>query len=184
MSGYRYTRGMAKLTVYLPDSLQERLERVRDRLNASELCQKALERAIVREELALSGDRTAKVIDRLRRVSQRPAWVYDQGRLAGQRWAEEKATWDQIREVVDWKPEAITGHDAVDESPDGATWLGVALLAGGKELRWPEGLPDPDEALTKEDRRDSTSHVAYAKGVYAGVRGVYDSVRAQVETDE
>jgi predicted transcriptional regulator len=57
------------LGVYIPDQLNARLQRLREKgidLNASNVARRALEAAVEAEEEVLAGDRIARVVTRLR----------------------------------------------------------------------------------------------------------------------
>ena len=100
---------MARMNISVPDPLYERLDRLRDRVNASKVCASALEK-----ELDMIEGRTAPAdpdIERLvqRLLGARERW-YDRGREDGKRWAVSEATREQIWQAVD-ELEGESGED-------------------------------------------------------------------------
>src|SRR5687768_5827332 len=100
---------MARMNISVPDPLYERLDRLRDRVNASKVCASALEK-----ELDMIEGRTAPAdpdIERLvqRLLSSRERW-YERGREDGKRWAVSDATREQIWQAVD----EMEGEDGED----------------------------------------------------------------------
>ena len=97
------------MNISVPDRLYERLDRLRDRVNASKVCASALEK-----ELDMIEARTAPTdpdIERLvqRLLSSRERW-YERGREDGKRWAVSDATREQIWQAVD----EMEGEDGED----------------------------------------------------------------------
>ena len=91
---------MARMNISVPDPLYERLDRLRDRVNASKVCASALEK-----ELDMIEGRTAPAdpdIERLvqRLLGSRERW-YDRGREDGKRWAVSEATREQLYKAAD-----------------------------------------------------------------------------------
>jgi hypothetical protein len=91
---------MARMNISIPDPLYERLDRLRDRVNASKVCASALEK-----ELDMIEGRTApadpdieKLVQRL--LSHRERW-YERGREDGKRWAVSEATREQLYQAAD-----------------------------------------------------------------------------------
>jgi hypothetical protein len=91
---------MARMNISIPDPLYERLDRLRDRVNASKVCASALEK-----ELDMIEGRTAPAdpdIEQLvqRLLGSRERW-YDRGREDGKRWAVGGATREQLYQAAD-----------------------------------------------------------------------------------
>src|SRR5688572_1146617 len=91
---------MARMNISVPDLLYERLDRLRDRVNASKVCASALEK-----ELDMIEGRTAPTdpdIERLvqRLLGSRERW-YDRGREDGKKWAVSEATREQLYKAAD-----------------------------------------------------------------------------------
>ena len=91
---------MARMNISIPDPLYERLDRLRDRVNASKVCASALEK-----ELDMIEGRTAPAdpdIEKLvqRFLSSRERW-YERGREDGKRWAVSEATREQLYQAAD-----------------------------------------------------------------------------------
>ena len=103
---------MARMNISVPDPLYERLDRLRDRVNASKVCASALEK-----ELDMIEGRTAPAdpdIERLvqRLLSSRERW-YERGREDGKRWAVSVATREQLYQASD-ETEGEDGEELAD----------------------------------------------------------------------
>jgi hypothetical protein len=70
-------------------------------LNASGVFQRALEAAVESEEKALSGDRVAKVVARLRNARTPAEAARADGEAAGSQWAEDVATMSELKAARD-----------------------------------------------------------------------------------
>jgi hypothetical protein len=91
---------MARINISVPDPLYARLDRLRDRVNASKVCANALEK-----ELDMIEGRTAPAdpdIERLvqRLLSSRERW-YERGREDGKQWAVSVATREHLYQAVE-----------------------------------------------------------------------------------
>ena len=100
---------MARMNISVPDPLYERLDRLRDRVNASKVCASALEK-----ELDMIEGRTAPAdpdIEKLvqRFLSSRERW-YERGREDGKRWAVSEATREQLYQAAD----ELEGEDGAE----------------------------------------------------------------------
>jgi hypothetical protein len=105
---------MARVNISIPDSLYERLDRLRDRVNASKVCASALERELnmIEGRAAIADPEIAQLVQRLQSTKER--W-YKRGREDGKRWAVQFASRQQLWRVYD------EVHD--EEGPDLAEWL-------------------------------------------------------------
>jgi hypothetical protein len=95
---------LPNLGVYIPDVLNSRLQRLREKgldLNASGVFRQALEAAVEAEEKALAGDRTARLVSRLRVARTPMESATADGEAAGSQWAEDLATLSELRRVRD-----------------------------------------------------------------------------------
>ena len=99
---------MARLNISIPDPLYERLDRLRDQVNASRVCAGALTAEIERVEgrPIPSGGQRERLLDRLvhRLRGARELW-YLRGREDGEAWAAERAGIDELQEVGERWPE-------------------------------------------------------------------------------
>jgi hypothetical protein len=91
---------MARMNISIPDPLYERLDRLRDRVNASKVCAQALERELdmLEGRSAVGDPEIGQLIRRLQSVHDR--W-YQRGREDGKRWAVTLATRDELWRVGD-----------------------------------------------------------------------------------
>ena len=96
---------MARLNITIPDSLYERLEQVRDRLNISKICASALEKELTMLEgrRPITDPRIAQLLQRLQGTRKR--W-YQRGYEDATQWAVEIATQGELSriatEMADW----------------------------------------------------------------------------------
>jgi hypothetical protein len=102
---------MARLNISVPDPLYERLDRLRDQVNASRVCATALAAEIERIEghPVPSGGQRERLLDRLvqRLRGTRELW-YLRGREDGEAWAAERAGLDELQEIGERWPEQAT----------------------------------------------------------------------------
>ncbi len=91
---------MARMNISVPDPLYERLDRLRDRVNASKVCASALEKELdmIEGRPALADPDIERLLSRLEGTRER--W-YGRGRDDGKRWAVETATREQLWHAVD-----------------------------------------------------------------------------------
>jgi hypothetical protein len=96
---------MARLNLTIPDSLYERLERVRDRVNISKICATALEKELTMLEgrRPITDPKIAQLLQRLQGAHER--W-YQRGYEDATQWAVETATRGELSsiatEMADW----------------------------------------------------------------------------------
>ena len=164
---------MARTTISLPDELVSRMEPLRDRMNVSEICGRALETRVSAYEAitaALSEEQVMeKLIDRLRLEQQETgAWSREQGIIHGKEFALNYCT---VTEFEAWSSDDFLGS---------RTWDEVAFLfkrLGGR----------PESAFEwvlhmHEQQQDDVTFVArsYLEGFKSAVREVWDSVKDKV----
>jgi hypothetical protein len=91
---------MARMNISIPDPLYERLDRLRDRINASRVCASALEKELdmIEGTTAPADPDLERLVQRL--LSSRERW-YERGREDGKRWAVSVATREQIYQAAD-----------------------------------------------------------------------------------
>jgi hypothetical protein len=175
-----------KLTIYVPDALSQRLETVKETINVSEVCQSALERAVAGAEAARLGDERSRIVERLRAARSPEQRAHDAGQGEGARWAAETAALDEIRRVLRWETVLYV------EPPAGnlrwrVGWLvpkqmGPLLIISG--LSPPDyepgyvAIPTSFEPIAA---RPLTRLAPYWNGFRAGVAGVYELVKGELE---
>jgi hypothetical protein len=91
---------MARMNISIPDPLYERLDRLRDRINASKVCAGALEKELDMIEAPPSpaDPEVERLVQRLQGLRER--W-YERGRQDGKRWAVDSATREELYRFTD-----------------------------------------------------------------------------------
>ena len=166
---------MARLNISVPDALYARLDRLRDRVNASKVCAAALEKEldIVDGATAVTDTEAAKVSRLVERLQQqrdeRTRW-FQRGRQAGEAWAMETASVNELAEFE----ETWVGLDTIElarfqpEDMDG--WEDVL----------PESFRSGETALSDEVLTDQLLRGAYILGWHHGVDGLWRAARGQL----
>src|SRR5688572_12391845 len=100
---------MARMNISVPDPLYERLDRLRDRVNASKVCASALEKELdmIEGRIAPADPDIERLVQRL--LGSRERW-YDRGREDGKRWAVSDATREQLYKAAD----ELQGEDGAE----------------------------------------------------------------------
>jgi hypothetical protein len=189
---------MARLNISIPDPLHERLERLRDRMNLSEVCTVALDRAARTMEAQPGGDDplVAQMLQRLQTAHE--TWRR-RGSEDGRRWAAERATLDDLltmararvevlyRSVID-PPEpgedAPTPGKALPDSFSLARAIGRWVdedLKGAGDPRPPQpaaGLPERRAEYAEDDARraaeERVEYSAYLEGWTGAVAEMWE----------
>jgi hypothetical protein len=91
---------VARVNISIPDSLYERLDRQRDRINASRVCASALEKELdmIEGRAAVADPEIAQLVQRLQTARER--W-YKRGREDGKRWAVQAASREELYRAKD-----------------------------------------------------------------------------------
>ena len=91
---------MARMNISIPNPLYERLDRLRDRVNASKVCASALEKELdmIEGRPSLADPDIEQLVQRLQGTRER--W-YERGREDGKRWAVQTATREQLWHAAD-----------------------------------------------------------------------------------
>jgi hypothetical protein len=94
---------LARLNLTIPDSLYQRLERLRDRVNVSKVCATALEKelAMLEGTLTTMDPKLQRLVTRLQPVQSRRERWDERGREDGETWAIEVASLDELRRAHD-----------------------------------------------------------------------------------
>ncbi|MEQ7008801.1 hypothetical protein ABN028_21745 [Actinopolymorpha sp. B17G11] len=161
---------MARRNISIPDELNERLERLRDRVNASKVCAIALEKElgmIEGQTLAPDVDE-AKVARLVERLQAQQGWKdrwYQRGRRDGETWAQETATLQDLR--------------AFEESWSELDQVRVADFDPEDLEGWEDELP---EAFQSNDLRRQPPELrgAYVLGWYASVQALWRVARTRL----
>ena len=95
---------MARLNLTIPDSLYERLDRLRDRVNVSKVCAIALAKELDMLEghtTLTANPKAQRLIERLEGIKARKDRWFQQGYEDGENWAAENAMPFEIRRVLE-----------------------------------------------------------------------------------
>lgn len=164
---------MARLNISIPDALYERLDRLRDRVNASKVCAAALEKELTMVEgPALVEDNTetkvARLVERLR--DDREKW-YQRGLKAGEAWVVEVATLAELHELEQsWT--GLDHSDLMTFDPD---------MLDGYQDELPESFTDRDDTVSEEPLdEDPVLRGAYLLGWYSGVFEIWNRARKRI----
>jgi hypothetical protein len=167
---------MARLNISIPDALYERLDRLRDRVNASKVCAAALEKELdMVEGPTLVSDvadaKVARLIERLR--GEREKW-YQRGFEDGERWAIEVATLGELMEFEQtWS--GLDHLDPLTADPD---------EMDGWQDELPESFTDRNDTVSDEPLdEDGALRGAYVMGWYRGVLGMWTAARPRLMGD-
>lgn len=161
---------MARRNISIPDALDERLNRMRDRINVSRVCASALERELrVLEGQTRACDvdesKVGRLVERLRsQQSAKDRW-YRRGLRDGETWAQETASLQDLSTFEDdWA--GLEQIDVADFDPED--------LEG-----WDDELPETFQT-DELQRQPPLLRSAYVLGWYAGVHGLWRAARARL----
>lgn len=158
---------MARLNISLPDALYARLERLRDRLNASRVCAVALEKELdVVEGRPATAEVTEAQVDRLveRLRSARDRW-YERGRQDGAAWAVERASAAELVHIGDeWADDDNYDLDQDDLPESFDLWDTLAKWEGH------EGLEGDGNHLK----------AAYLRGWHYAIRDLWQAAKPRL----
>jgi len=163
-------------SVYLPDDLGERLRRVKETVNVSQVCQAALLLEIQAAEAAQQGDLRPQIIERLRRTRTPAEELFDRGVWMGRKWAAEAASLHDLR--------AAAAAPDTDSTLGGAMttikfWHQSAVSASlGRPAGWGEAVLG---VLVAVGVTYQAQQLEYVRGFQQGLREVWESVRSELE---
>src|SRR5262245_36217408 len=137
---------MARLNISIPDPLYARLDRLRDRVNASKVCAGALEQELdmIEARPAPTDPEVEHLVARLQGLRER--W-YDRGRQDGKLWAVGSATREELYRVTDeWGGEAAEelAQTLLHAAPGTRPWAPAGVDLAASLQRWLES--DPGDA--------------------------------------
>ena len=155
------------MNISIPDPLYERLDRLRDRVNASKVCTIALQKELD----MIEGRSTATVVadaqvERLvqRLQGKRQSW-YQRGRQDGEHWAVEVATADELHHIGEEREDDDNYDLDQDDLPYSFDlWDTVA--------KWPDGDSLEDETDLKE---------AYLRGWHYAIRDLWQAAKPRLD---
>jgi hypothetical protein len=178
---------VSNLGIYIPPALQHRIQSLKEKgvsVPVSAICQRALEAALDAEERALSGDRLARVVARLKSTKTLgEAWMAD-GEAAGRRWAEDVARLAELQSVRSVLECIEAEHLQVAEVQTGRHNGRINLVRiradGTVDSRPPAHLPGnvPRELFERAGTaHDGIVYIDHAtKGFLRGASAVLDAV--------
>lgn len=160
-----------KVTISVPDELHERMEKVRDSVNFSKVCQMALADKVSQVEhvekiLKGDADKMEQAIERLRREKQElESYWTKQGEKDGLFWAKD-ASYGELKHVVRFKEESEYQHDP-------------ALIDRSDEIfvDWLEAYIETQA----EDLNDEDVWESWNLGFQDGVQAFWDKVKKELE---
>ncbi len=164
---------MARLNISIPDALYERLDRLRDRVNASKVCAAALEKELTMIESPTVAEdspdtKAARLVERLRTEPEK--WL-NHGRKAGETWAVEVATLNELTEVEQSWSEIDGDFDLMTTAERFEGW----------QDRLPESFTERDSTIWEEPLgEDATLRGAYLLGWYQGFSEIWQVARPQI----
>lgn len=168
---------MARLNISVPTELYQRLDRIRDRVNASKVCSAALEKELDMVEgnalLARPDDgRVERLVARLRQQQDETQRRFAQGREDGEAWAMETATLNELH-LVEQTAAGIEHIDPHQFDPeDVESW----------EDELPESFLSTRVGSDDDPRRlDPMARSAYVLGWFRGVGDLWKVARARLD---
>ena len=149
------------MNISIPDPLYERLDRLRDRVNASKVCASALEKELdmIEGRPSLADPDIEKLVQRLQGTRER--W-YERGRDDGKRWAVQTATREELWHAAD----ELEGEEGEE--------LAHALREHYRQIRRIFGAHDFVGELEKWLRTDRTDDAGGAAASWTATAGGED----------
>ena len=159
---------MARTTISLPDELMARLKTLRDHINISAVCRRALEAKVVTHERVQEALSKEDVMEGLiqRLMAQRREetnWAYDTGSEAGRAWAIEDASYSDL---IKWS-EVSLGEDHLNDIP-----FPFENVAAEDLYKKAQGIASNENQFF--------DHGGYARGFLESVRQVWNGVKDKV----
>lgn len=161
-----------KVTIAIPDTLFDRLQTVKKRLNVSAVCQQSLEKAVHCQELKHGLAAQNSLIERLRSEKQILLHtVWQEGFELGIR-SSSKLSYQNFRHFE--RVALIAEH--LDEDALDYLWTFLDLKAYPQQAR----LQDPDFAHLLAS--DAQSRIVFAQAWLEGVLSVWQTIKDQVDS--
>lgn len=168
---------MARLNISIPDALYARLDRLRDRVNASKVCASALEKELDMVEGAATSTADPGLVNRLvERLQAQQGEVdqwYQRGRQDGETWLLESATLDELKNIEEWA--------WLDELPSEPIGVSRAMRHGRSRML-PESFAGRDRVGEEPLRDDMQLKAAYLRGWYHVVDDAWKAAKPRVES--
>ncbi|WP_020575350.1 hypothetical protein [Actinopolymorpha alba] len=162
---------MARRNISIPDELDERLDRHRDRINASRICAIALERELdmIEEQtrpLEVDESQVEHLVERLlQQQDDKDKW-YGRGRSDGRAWTQETATLEELRRF-DQHWSGLEGMTVADFNPEDLEGWIIDLLPRAFQANELRQLPPALQG-------------AYIFGWHEGVSNLWRAVRTRL----
>lgn len=185
-----------RLNITIPDELSERLERVRDRINASKVCAQALEREIdmIETKPAVADPAVQRAIQRLQTTADK--WRV-RGAKDGREWALNAATREELIAAThrlddpnDFTfPDSYSSYSRIrgwvssDVEADLALWdidNPEHTNADAKTVAQRKGSRARAEMELRQKIDVSVDNDAYAKGWDSAVREVWELIKSSL----
>lgn len=167
---------MARLNISVPDELYKRLDRIRDRVNASKVCSAALEKELDMVDgnalLARPDDsRVERLVARLRQQQDETQRRFAQGREDGEAWALETATLNELH-LLEQSAAGINHIDPNQFDPEDVE---------GLEDDLPESFLATRAGSDDDPRRmDAMARGVYVLGWFRGVGELWNAARGRL----
>lgn len=127
---------MAKMTIYVPDAVKERLDAVKDSANWSEVAVRAFEIKIGELAAAKKERDMTSVIERLRASKLSHAGEAHQlGHEVGREWAEAEAEYVHLKRLAEFD-ERQRNHERQGGKPCEGNEVAREMLGGEDEVSW------------------------------------------------
>jgi len=176
---------MARLNLTVPDSLYERLERLRDRVNVSKICAVALTKeldmlettaTVTTATVANNEAKVDRMVQRFLRQREIKEIWYRRGRHDGEQWAIDRATLEELRMMgEEWNEHTVADCDNLnDVDPDEYPTINIRSLL--KEwVRADAQTAGADQQPEEADWR------AYLHGWYHSARDLWQAAKPALQ---
>lgn len=142
---------MPKMTIYVPDELEEAMSKVSfidKTMSWSSLAQEAFSREVTRfNDRMKVAPKMRDAVDRLRRSKERTqSTAKAAGDVAGRRWATERAEYAELVRLRRYSNRQKTNPPA-QPSTIGKVWPVYEAITGYDHINYPPNAYDPDECV-------------------------------------
>lgn len=162
---------MARLSIYVPDELKGRMDAVGDAVNWSEVARPAFVSAVANHEHR-KGRSVSTAIERLRASkAQHLNFLEGGGKAAGRRWAENFATYAELK--------AVAGIGLENQDPDEAGALSVLVDVLDPQRESPDIFYET-LGLEADRQLSGVSLNRYASAFVEGAQEFFEEVEDQL----